>query len=164
MSTTVKTANWRYVESGRIVLIDSSKLATIVEIIDQKRKPNTPPCSPNEDEHNGAISIAKLPFHVKIPRDPVLIDGPAVERQAIPLNKVVLTPLVLERLPRGSRTATVNKKWAAADIDGKWAATSWAKKLAVRQRRANLSDFERFQVMVLRKQKRLAVSKIAAKA
>ncbi|PVH13596.1 uncharacterized protein CXQ87_001704 [Candidozyma duobushaemuli] len=123
MSTTVKTANWRYVESGRIVLIDSSKLATIVEIIDQKR---------------------------------VLIDGPAVERQAIPLNKVVL--------PRGSRTATVNKKWAAADIDGKWAATSWAKKLAVRQRRANLSDFERFQVMVLRKQKRLAVSKIAAKA
>lgn len=93
-----------------------------------------------------------------------MIDGPAVERQAIPLNKVVLTPLVLERLPRGSRTATVNKKWAAADIDGKWAATSWAKKLAVRQRRANLSDFERFQVMVLRKQKRLAVSKIAAKA
>lgn len=37
MSTTVKTANWRYVESGRIVLIDNSKLATIVEIIDQKR-------------------------------------------------------------------------------------------------------------------------------
>lgn len=35
-------------------------------------KPNTPPCSPNEDEHNGAISIAKLPFHVKIPRDPVI--------------------------------------------------------------------------------------------
>lgn len=37
MSTTVKTANWRYVEYGRIVLIDNSKLATIVEIIDQKR-------------------------------------------------------------------------------------------------------------------------------
>lgn len=131
MSTTVKTANWRYVEYGRIVLIDNSKLATIVEIIDQKR---------------------------------VLIDGPAINRQAIPLNKVVLTPLVLEKLPRGSRTATVHKKWAAADIDGKWAATSWAKRLATRQRRANLSDFERFQVMVLRKQKRLAVSKIAAKA
>lgn len=131
MSTTVKTANWRYVEYGRIVLIDNSKLATIVEIIDQKR---------------------------------VLIDGPSINRQAISLNKVVLTPLVLEKLPRGARTATVNKKWAAADIDSKWAATSWAKKLAVRQRRANLTDFERFQVMVLRKQKRLAVSKIAAKA
>ena len=37
MSTNVKTANWRLVELGRIVLIDNSKLATIVEIIDQKR-------------------------------------------------------------------------------------------------------------------------------
>jgi hypothetical protein len=35
--TTVKAANWRYVELGRIVLIDNEKLATIVEIIDQKR-------------------------------------------------------------------------------------------------------------------------------
>lgn len=37
MSTTVKTANWRLVELGRVVLVDNSKLATIVEIIDQKR-------------------------------------------------------------------------------------------------------------------------------
>lgn len=94
----------------------------------------------------------------------VLIDGPSIERQAISLGKVVLTPLVLEKLPRGSRTATVHKKWAAADIDSKWAATAWAKKLAARKARANLSDFERFQVMVLRKQRRYAVKKIAAKA
>lgn len=37
MSTSVQTANWRFVELGRVVLIDNSKLATIVEIIDQKR-------------------------------------------------------------------------------------------------------------------------------
>lgn len=37
MSASVKTANWRFVELGRVVLIDNSKLATIVEIIDQKR-------------------------------------------------------------------------------------------------------------------------------
>lgn len=146
----------------------------------------TPLCSPSEAESNGTAFISKFPFSTeklpvpKITDTPkclssisprkhntnrqVLIDGPSINRQAISLNKVVLTPLVLEKLPRGARTATVNKKWAAADIDSKWAATSWAKKLAVRQRRANLSDFERFQVMVLRKQKRLAVSKIAAKA
>lgn len=35
--TTVKQANWRFVELGRVVLIDNEKLATIVEIIDQKR-------------------------------------------------------------------------------------------------------------------------------
>lgn len=131
MSTTVKAANWRFVELGRIVLIDNSKLATIVEIIDEKR---------------------------------VLIDGPAIQRQSISLAKVVLTTLVLENLPRGSRTATVNKKWAAAGIDAKWAATAWAKKLDVRKRRAALSDFERFQVLVLKKQRRFAVKKIAAKA
>lgn len=131
MSTTVKAANWRLVELGRIVLINNSTLATIVEIIDEKR---------------------------------VLIDGPNVKRQSISLAKVVLTPLVLEKLPRGSRTGTVHKKWAAAGIDAKWAATSWAKKLAVRETRANLSDFERFQVMVLKKQRRFAVRKFAAKA
>lgn len=37
MSVTVTEVKWNYVELGRIVLIDNSKLATIVEIIDQKR-------------------------------------------------------------------------------------------------------------------------------
>lgn len=37
MSSTVKAANWRFVEVGRIVLVDNKDLATIVEIIDQKR-------------------------------------------------------------------------------------------------------------------------------
>ncbi|KAF5211593.1 putative 60S ribosomal protein [Clavispora lusitaniae] len=132
MSTTVQAVNWRFVEVGRIVLIDETKtLATIVEIIDQKR---------------------------------VLIDGPSVARQAIALSKVVLTPFVLAKLPRGARTGTVQRKWAAADIDAKWAASPAAKQLAVKETRANLSDFERFQVMILKKQRRFAVKKIAAKA
>lgn len=36
-NTTVKAANWRLVELGRVVLIDNKDLATVVEIIDQKR-------------------------------------------------------------------------------------------------------------------------------
>lgn len=128
--SSVKAANWRFVELGRVVLINNKEIATIVEIIDQKR---------------------------------VLIDGPNVQRQAIALQKVVLTPVLLKDLPRGARTATVTKKWTAANIDASWAATSWAKKLAARSTRAHLSDFERFQVMVLKKQRRFAVQKIAAK-
>jgi large subunit ribosomal protein L14e len=58
----------------------------------------------------------------------------------------------------------VSKKWAAADIDAKWAATSWAKKIAAKNRRAALTDFERFQVLVLKKQRRYAVKKAVAKA
>lgn len=93
-----------------------------------------------------------------------MIDGPKVERQAISLGKVVLTPIVLPNLPRGARTGTVEKKWAAAEVDSKWAATSWAKKLAARERRSQLTDFERFQVLVLKKQRRFAVKKAIAKA
>ncbi|EGW32464.1 uncharacterized protein SPAPADRAFT_61532 [Spathaspora passalidarum NRRL Y-27907] len=129
--TTVKAANWRLVELGRIVLVDNKDLATIVQIIDNKR---------------------------------VLIDGPKIQRQAISLAKVVLTPIVLPNLPRGARTATVTKKWSAGEIDSKWSATTWAKKLAAKERRAQLSDFERFQVLVLKKQKRFATKKALAKA
>lgn len=94
-----------------------------------------------------------------------MIDGPkaGVPRQAINLGQVVLTPLTFA-LPRGARTATVSKKWAAAGVCEKWAASSWAKKIAQRERRAALTDFERFQVMVLRKQKGYTVKKALAKA
>ena len=93
-----------------------------------------------------------------------MIDGPKIQRQAIALAKIVLTPIVLQNLPRGSITATVTKKWAAADIDAKWAASGWAKKLANKERRSQLSDFERFQVMVLKKQRRFATKKALVKA
>ncbi|CCC67122.1 hypothetical protein NCAS_0A05640 [Naumovozyma castellii] len=130
----VKASNWRLVEVGRIVLIkkgpSAGKLATIVEIVDQKK---------------------------------ALIDGPHVPRQAIHLGQVELTPLTFS-LPRGAKTATVVKKWKAAGVCAKWNASSWAKKIAQRKRRAELTDFERFQVMVLRKQKRYTVKKTLAKA
>ena len=95
----------------------------------------------------------------------VLIDGPVagVPRQDIHLGQVVLTPITFA-LPRGARTAVVQKKWTAAEVCAKWASHSWAKKIAQRERRAALTDFERFQVMVLRKQKRYAVKKALAKA
>jgi large subunit ribosomal protein L14e len=67
-------------------------------------------------------------------------------------------------LPRGARTATVSKKFEAAGVAEKWAASSWAKKIAQRETRRSLSDFDRFKVMVLKKQKRFAVKKALAKA
>lgn len=93
-----------------------------------------------------------------------MIDGPKIQRQAIALARVVLTPIVLPNLPRSARTATVHKKWAAAEIDAKWAKSSWSKKLVSKQKRAALSDFERFQVLVLKKQQRYQAKKLTAKA
>ena len=53
----------------------------------------------------------------------------------------------------GARTKNVVKAWKAADIDAKWAETSWSKNLAKKSLRSNLSDFDRFKLMKLKQAK-----------
>ncbi|EFE38318.1 hypothetical protein TRV_06974 [Trichophyton verrucosum HKI 0517] len=128
----IKPSTWKLVEVGRVVLIRrgpyADKLAAISEIIDHKR---------------------------------VLVDGPsgdeekAVPRQSIPLAHVTLTSLCLDKLPRRARTGAMRKAWEKSGIDAKWAETGYAKKKEQQDRRRNLTDFERFKVMRLRKQVRL---------
>lgn len=99
----------------------------------------------------------------------VLVDGPstdsktAVPRQAIALAKLVLTPIVLEKLPRGARTGVVKAQWEKAGIEAKWQQSAWAKKRAQLERRRALTDFERFKVMRFKKQARFEVRKALAK-
>ncbi|CDR47768.1 CYFA0S37e00430g1_1 [Cyberlindnera fabianii] len=134
--TTVKASNWRLVEVGRVVLV-------------------------NKGQYAGKLAtIVEIIDHKR-----ALVDGPTtgVPRQSISLAHVVLTPLTFS-LPRGSRTATVAKKFTAAGVAEKWAESAWAKKIAQRETRRALSDFDRFKVMVLKKQRRFAVKKAVAKA
>ncbi|UZP37479.1 hypothetical protein NXS19_005295 [Fusarium pseudograminearum] len=137
----IEGSNWRLVEVGRVVVINgdhpfAGHLATIVEIIDHKR---------------------------------ILVDGPsanaslATPRQAVPLNKVLLSSLVVEGLNRGSRTGVVRKLWEKSEIDSKWEQTNWAKKRDQMERRKALTDFERFQVLRLKKQRRFEERKALAK-
>jgi large subunit ribosomal protein L14e len=79
------------------------------------------------------------------------------------LAHCILTPLVLEKLPRGARTGVVKKAWEKAGIEEKWQESAWAKKRAQKERRRALTDFERFKVMRLRKQARFEVRKSLAK-
>lgn len=98
-----------------------------------------------------------------------LIDGPAtntkaaVPRQAIALAQLILTPLVLEKLPRGARTGVVKSQWEKAGIEGKWQESAWAKKRSQKEKRRALTDFERFKVMRLKKQAGFEVKKSLAK-
>ncbi|KAG5795105.1 hypothetical protein H9Q69_005854 [Fusarium xylarioides] len=137
----IEGSNWRLVEVGRVVVINgdhpfAGRLATIVEIIDHKR---------------------------------ILVDGPsanaslAVPRQAVPLSKVLLSSLIVEGLNRGSRTGVVRKLWEKSEIDSKWEQTNWAKKRDQMERRKGLTDFERFQVLRLKKQRRFEERKALAK-
>lgn len=123
----------RYVEVGRVVLInygpDAGKLATIIDIVDQNK---------------------------------CLIDGPTnltgVHRQVIPFGRIVLTDLTV-KISRNARQKSLTAAWTEADTQAVWDATSWAKKLANKKKRASLSDFGRFKVMVARKQKSSIIAK-----
>merc|ERR1712226_443063 len=82
----------------------------------------------------------------------VMIDSPKKDsRCKINMNNIQLTKFKLDFL-HGARTATVKKAWEAAGMDSKWAET-----LAKKNARANLGDFERFQVMKLKQAKRALI-------
>merc|ERR1712000_774318 len=85
----------------------------------------------------------------------ILVDGPStkegavVPRQAIHTSTVSLTPWVIPNLPKAAGTGAVKKLWA--------------KKREQFERRKNLTDFERFKVMRLKKQQRFETMKAQAK-
>ncbi|KAL1311339.1 hypothetical protein AAFC00_001515 [Neodothiora populina] len=141
MSASVTTSAWRNVEVGRVVLFSTGpftgRLAAIVEIIDHKR---------------------------------VLIEGPSskpeavVPRHAISLSHVSLTPVVIEKLPRASGHGALKAAWEKAGVEKSWENSAWAQNRERSSKRKQLSDFERFKVMRLRKQARFEVRKTVAAA
>ncbi|EKD00261.1 ribosomal protein [Trichosporon asahii var. asahii CBS 8904] len=137
----------RFVEVGRVVLVNdgpsAGKLAVIAEIID----------------HNRA-----------------LIDGPAtgVPRQQFPYRHLILTPYTLAKLPRAAGSGAVKKAFEKSGVEDKWASSAWAKKLAAREARKlsfrtmvadsqATTDFDRFQIMIAKKQRRGLARKAYAK-
>jgi large subunit ribosomal protein L14e len=121
----------RYMEVGRVVLINYG---------------------PEKGKLAAVIDI--------VDQNKCLIDGPCsgVTRQVIALTRVALTDFTI-KIQRSARQKTITKAWTEGEVDSKWAATSWAKKLNARKTRANLSDFDRFKVMVAKKQKTEIINK-----
>lgn len=123
----------RYVEVGRVVLInygpDEGKLATIVDIVDSNK---------------------------------CLIDGPSnltgVSRQVISFSRIALTDLTV-KVSLNARQKSLTAAWKEADTQNKWDASSWAKKLSAKKKRATLNDFDRFKVMVAKKQRSSIIAK-----
>jgi len=123
----------RYVEIGRVALInygaDNGKLATIIDVLDENR---------------------------------ALIDGPVaitgVKRQVINFRRLSLTDLKV-KVPRSIRSHTLSKALKKGDVLKKWNESAWAKKLQQRRARANLTDFDRFKVMILKKKKNAILRK-----
>ena len=93
-----------------------------------------------------------------------IIDGPttSVPRQSFPYRHLTLTPLVVASLPRAAGTGAVKKRIEAEKIVEKWESSSWAKKIAAIDERRKLNDFQRFGVMLAKKQRRDRVRKALA--
>lgn len=72
---------------------------------------------------------------------------------------MVLTPYTLAALPRGAGTGAIRKALEKADVAAKWESSSWAKKLAARDQRKKQNDFERFEIGLLKRQRRDLVSR-----
>ena len=82
----------------------------------------------------------------------VLIEGPEtdVERQVIPVRRLTLTKFKVPIL-KNQRTGVVKKAIQKFKLQEKWSQTGAGKKLSNKTKRANLSDFDRFKVMLLKK-------------
>ena len=64
-----------------------------------------------------------------------LVDGPCsgLSRKDINFKALHLTPITVKIGP-SARTKSVKKAWEAAEVDKKWSETTWAKKLASREK------------------------------
>ena len=51
-------------------------------------------------------------------------------------------------VPLNARQSTLVAAWKAADVQAKWAASAWGKKLAARAAKASMTDFDRFEAKV----------------
>ncbi|XP_063041409.1 60S ribosomal protein L14 [Engraulis encrasicolus] len=87
-----------------------------------------------------------------IDQNRALVDGPCtgVKRQSMPFKCMQLTDYVI-KVPHSARQKYVRRAWEKAEVDKKWAESSWAKKIEARQKRAKMSDFDRFKVMKAKK-------------
>merc|ERR1719456_1879942 len=74
----------------------------------------------------------------------------------MPIRRLSLTDFK-SSIPRGAREKTLKLAMEKEGVMGKWEATAWAKKLNAKKTRSEMSDFDRFKLMVARKKRSTAV-------
>ena len=94
----------------------------------------------------------------------VLIDGPllGVARQVINLRRLVLTSIVI-KINKGARTGTLKEAIEKQKLIEQWNSTAEGQKMKKKEIRSKLTDFERFQAMVLQRKRSSMAKKILGK-
>ncbi|XP_036350149.2 large ribosomal subunit protein eL14-like [Ochotona princeps] len=109
----------------------------------------------------GLMAYVSLGTHVRnlvtiidvTAKDRDLVDGPCmwVTRQAMSFKCMQLTDFIL-KFPHSAHRNYVQKAWGGEhDINAKWAATRWAKKIEARERKAKMTDFDHCEVLKAKK-------------
>jgi len=125
------------VRIGRLIVIQGGefrgKLAVVIDVVDQNR---------------------------------VLVDGPesmtGVTRHVANFKDISLTDIVI-KCPRGARNKALEKAVTKSEALLKWSKTNWGKKLNAKNVKANLTDFQRFEVRVSRQSNSVELSKEVSK-
>ncbi len=60
--------------------------------------------------------------------------------------------MVIPKLPRKAGRTAVAKAWEKHEVESKWDESAWSKRREQREKRRNLTDFDRFKVLKLKKQ------------
>merc|ERR1712070_1100045 len=93
-----------------------------------------------------------------IDQNKVLVDGPEAvtgcHRHEVGIKRIALTDLPV---PLNATHKQLTRVWKETVTLSKWESTSWAKKLRSRTLRAKTTDFERFQIMLARKERSAAL-------
>jgi large subunit ribosomal protein L14e len=120
----------KYVEIGRVVFVNYGPLAGKLAVIVD------------------ILNTSKL-----------LISGPTsgVRRQEISLNRVSLTDFKID-VVRGIKEAQLKSAIESFGLEKKWGESSWARKIHRATRRAQLTDFDRFKVKVLKQKRRVLLN------
>jgi large subunit ribosomal protein L14e len=82
-----------------------------------------------------------------IDQNRVLVDDPTsgVRRQTYAMKQFHLTPIKVS-FPFDAPTRIVRKELVANKVDEKWGASTWAKRLQMKTKRAGLTDLDRFKL------------------
>eukprot|EP00027_Filamoeba_sp_ATCC50430_P003561 CAMPEP_0168545984 /NCGR_PEP_ID=MMETSP0413-20121227/3257_1 /TAXON_ID=136452 /ORGANISM="Filamoeba nolandi, Strain NC-AS-23-1" /LENGTH=151 /DNA_ID=CAMNT_0008576133 /DNA_START=53 /DNA_END=508 /DNA_ORIENTATION=- len=92
-----------------------------------------------------------------------LVDAPeGIARQAMSFKWLQLTHFTVN-IGRGAGYGAVKKAFTEAKIAEKWAATRKARILALQEKRRNLTDFQRFELVKARRKRNLVLRKELAK-
>jgi len=96
-----------------------------------------------------------------IDQNRVLIDGPTsgVARQEWRIKEMNLTPIKV-KFPFNARSKVVREEMEANKVNETWAASSWAKRMAMKKKRAGLTDLDRFKLRKAKSARNKIITKV----